>query len=115
MLIPVVEYGFLPKLIPAILDRYNSYRAALAIILSEFRPIHKNKKENLAKARASLKINPPITKIPNDWQQISLHRLGFDPQICTYCGAKAMVRIDILPPTRAPPNQIPQLKLTTIS
>ncbi|GEM_PF-6746415 len=61
----------------------------------------------------SLKVNPPITKIPIDWQQISIQRLDFDPQICTYCGVKAMVRIDILPPTRAPPNQIPRLSLAT--
>ena len=93
-------------------------RFALHILPSGFMRIRhygflasRYKKDNLAKARASLKVNPPIAKIPIDWQQISIQRLGFDPQVCTYCGAKAMVRINILPPTRAPPNQIPRLSL----
>ena len=67
------------------------------------------KKDNLAKARASLKVSPPLVNVPLGWQIISKQRLGFDPQICSYCGAKAMVRIEILPPTRAPPQQIPPL------
>ena len=62
------------------------------------------KKDNLAKARASLNIGEPILNTSDTWQQISIDRLGFDPQICAFCGARAMVRIDILLPTRAPPT-----------
>lgn len=48
-------------------------------------------------------ITVPVVKEKKDWKQTCRDRMGYDPDLCPYCGKGTMLTIEIIPPGRSPP------------